>query len=659
MPAVRGVAIVILLLWPAPALGQGWSARWLTGPRAASQLTSADPAARLQAAQTLGRHGDARRAVRALGEALPGERDPRVRSAMVRALVRRGSPDAAPALVQAFSGGRGVDRDVLAAGLGVLRSGEAIEALVTALGDREAAVPARAGLARAGARAIPALLRALTDPATAAQAAHALGAIGDRRATGPLIELSRDPGEPERHAAVVALGRIGDQRAARPLVARTRDESPRVVLAALDALASVGGPAQRQTLRALAGEGSPQQQRLAFRALQACDPRAGAEALAEAVTSDDPTRVRMAADVALESTHPGLVPIVYGLLREGSRADEAASALAEAEDGAGVPVLLAEAGSAPPVGPAATRALAVALRRWEGRVDRASRRAGLAILRGDASPRGLLLRAVARDPDVAAALRTGLASDDATVRASSATALETLGDPDHAADVAAALVVERDPTAFRAQAEAVVTLGARVPVTAVLAQLDDADTAPEAMLVAAHGLERASLRQARELRRRLRRGLRDPDARVRAGAARALAVAGDREAFRALLAVLEEDQTEVRRAAARALEVLAHPDAVEPILELFRLEADPRMREALRDAALAPQRRPPAGFSAAGRQILRIRIASEQGEERAGVPVDVVLEDGRWLRVRTLPSGELFLTDLPYGDADVRIRVAL
>ena len=54
-----------------------------------------------------------------------------------------------------------------------------------------------------------------------------------------------------------------------------------------------------------------------------------------------------------------------------------------------------------------------------------------------------------------------------------------------------------------------------------------------------------------------------------------------------------------------------------------------------------------------GNECLIIRL------DRRGDPepviVEIVLDDGRWLRVPTLPGGELVICDLPAGSADVRL----
>ena len=53
--------------------------------------------------------------------------------------------------------------------------------------------------------------------------------------------------------------------------------------------------------------------------------------------------------------------------------------------------------------------------------------------------------------------------------------------------------------------------------------------------------------------------------------------------------------------------------------------------------------------------VLEARVRTDAGTANERPLVDVLLEDGRWLRMRTLPGGELLLEDLAAGQADVRV----
>ena len=111
-----------------------------------------------------------------------------------------------------------------------------------------------------------------------------------------------------------------------------------------------------------------------------------------------------------------------------------------------------------------------------------------------------------------------------------------------------------------------------------------------------------------------------------------------------------EDETVVRRAAARTLARLSPPDAEATLLRRARVEADDEVRRWLLRSARG------AVPATRGRQVLRFRVVTATPNER--VPVDVTLHDGRWLHMHTLPTGELFLADLPESSANVRVRVA-
>jgi HEAT repeat protein len=267
----------------------------------------------------------------------------------------------------------------------------------------------------------------------------------------------------------------------------------------------------------------------------------------------------------------------------------------------------------------------------------------------------LLLRAVARDGAVRPALERALSSDDAAARALAAQGLEAVGDAGAVRALTAALEHETDDETFRRSTSALASLGGTHPVRPLVARFADEEVAPEAMLLAASELESESRSTRRRVGAALRRALHASEPRVRVGAAWALAVSGDRSAFRALGVALDDREPEVRHAVARALAILREPLA-RPLLEArARIEEDPIVREALVDALELDRRFPAAGLR--GNETLRVRIRTTSGRAHGPVPVDVVLPDGRYLRLRTLASGELILVDLPLGTADVRARV--
>ncbi len=81
------------------------------------------------------------------------------------------------------------------------------------------------------------------DGAVRRRAAKALGATGDARAVGPLIErLAHDTEADVRQIAARALGQLGDGRAVDPLLTATVGDSPVVREGAAHALCALGGP---------------------------------------------------------------------------------------------------------------------------------------------------------------------------------------------------------------------------------------------------------------------------------------------------------------------------------------------------------------------------------------------------------------------------------
>src|SRR5690606_19559792 len=128
--------------------------------------------------------------------------------------------------------------------------------------------------------------------------------------------------------------------------------------------------------------------------------------------------------------------------------------------------------------------------------------------RREDEPRALLLRSIARDPEVIEPLVRALRSDDPALRAVAARGIELSGDPGTSDALARALGEERDPEAFRRMAVAAVTLGAAVPYRAVRGHLIGVEVGPEAMALAAGSAQGWGRREREEVARRLRSALR-------------------------------------------------------------------------------------------------------------------------------------------------------
>lgn len=101
-------------------------------------------------------------------------------------------------------------------------------------------------LARLGKPAVSILIEGLEhrSPGTRQQAAIALGDIGDKKATLPLVDALHNVG----WAAAEALGKIGDPRAQEALLGASRDLDPELRRAARDALAVTSGSEDIRTI---------------------------------------------------------------------------------------------------------------------------------------------------------------------------------------------------------------------------------------------------------------------------------------------------------------------------------------------------------------------------------------------------------------------------
>jgi hypothetical protein len=458
---------------------------------------------------------------------------------------------------------------------------------------------------------------------------------------------------------VAAFDAIAHMRAEAggPFVAAHVDDGERdVSLAAVRALGIVGGPPHVAILESKLAQEDPVIRRAALVALVSLSPTAAIPHLERYAAEGDPAIGPLAVDLVLELRVSAAAALLHGLLREGSRAQEAASALAELEGGSGLAVLVhvAEEG---PAAPFVTRALAVALRHHGSIVEGSVADAARAILAEGEGARGLLLRAIARDASARGDILARLASDDPEARALAALSAEVDPHSSFVEPLLAALAEERDAEAYRRMASALGVLEVSVPAPGLLiARFDDLPTGPEAMALAAVAFVDADRWTQRRLGAAFRRGLRATDTRLRTGAAWALARSGDRGAYRPLSIALDDPAPEVRHAAARALAALSVTALSRPALERrLRVEEDERVRDALRDAVTLGRPFPAAGLR--GDQVLRVRIIPSAGDGASRIPVDVVLPDGRYLRTRTLSSGEILLVDLPSGSADVRVRV--
>lgn len=155
------------------------------------------------------------------------DRDVYNRWAAETALVKMGAPAVKP-LTKALGKDRPYKTRLAAArALGKFRDERAIDPLISTLGDKSHQLGYAAALAlwNKGPEATRRLISALRDrdPAVRANAASALGGMGDKTACMPLIQALTDSDKEVRTCAAEALGYAGDKRSETPLLAVFQD----------------------------------------------------------------------------------------------------------------------------------------------------------------------------------------------------------------------------------------------------------------------------------------------------------------------------------------------------------------------------------------------------------------------------------------------------
>lgn len=601
----------------------------LRGAQTRRRLELGDPSERMVAATALRRIGDARQAVEALERSLAREANGLVRTAIADSLAFHGNPSSSAVLADSFSATPRAGLDAIGRALGSLHAPIGIEALVAGLERADRIRAAREGIALAGVAAVP-LLRRRAKESPSVPVLTALGEIGDVSALPELVAAASHASASIRASAIHALGELGDDRGRNTVRIATGDADASVVNVAWEALAALAGPADAEAL--VAGLARSVHPELLIKALLRVDASRGVAQIVSYASGNDADLALLASTIALEMPRADLVPVLHGLVREGSRREEALSALAEAEGGSGLPVLLQFRSDHD-----AQRAIAVCLRRWP--FGARIRRAGLSALRalpmrGPASARNLVLRALAGDEDVIPLLESRLSDADASIRAWAATGLGLVGESS-AAFIHEALSEEEDIESFRRLVDAALRHDAQIPERVVRRFAGEPHA--QAAIFRSFAQRSVGVRERRRLRRALHDGW-EPTVRA---AVQAIVDLDDRAAIPTLFAAYDRSEdASRRRVIARSLAALgaaASPAA----LRRRRIAYDPLVRLAWS-----------GGGQAQGRRILRFRVEAEQAPE--GVLCLIELPSGEMRLQRTLAGGELFVPDLQAGDADVR-----
>jgi HEAT repeat protein len=486
--------------------------------------------------------------------------------AHVLALVRDGqTADAAAVRLLGWMGG-----DETLAALGELMRNPAVSA---------AAVES---LVRHGERAVPALIDALgaEEYEVRAAAIGALGRIGSRRATEPLVRILDDV--PTAVAVCGALARIGDPAAFEALLARAGHPETAVRLAVVGALNSIGHPEMPARIAGLFESSDPLMRESAVRIAGYFGYRASIGAVLARATDPD-ERVRSAVIEHLPLLDDArVVPMLETALAGGTPKVRAAAAraLARIEPASAMPLLLGAMVDADQwVRYFAARSLGL-LR------DPAAAAALLSAAEADASQPvrvaaleaiGSLGTAVALEPlircaseenvDVAAAalhaigtiggaeatavLQTAARADDPHRRRAAVHALSAAAGEDAVRTLEWLAAADAEPSVADAAFAALAGIAsgssaaAAAAVDSLVSQLADAERAGAALQALAH---LPPLRLAE-----LAAGLRHRNPSVRRRVVDALARHHSREATRLLAAAFDDDDSRVREAAAVAV----------------------------------------------------------------------------------------------------------
>jgi HEAT repeat protein len=572
----------------------------------------ASPLVRAAAAERFAARGDPT-AVDALGKLLL-DTDPQVAVAAAQGLSGMPrQPRARQHLVSGYGGASPAGRAAIAAALdqvGVsLR--EAVEAEARGLWERNvAALGARDLRARAGAaeelgasgrndalgRLVPIVdpgHGGALDPVVAAGAARGLGESGEWSARPHLEALLGEADAELAEVAAHALGRLGDPRASDALAAAGGAEAGRIASATVDALAVL--PEAPEVGIALCDV-----------AMRASDPRLAARAAREARRRDAECPERplvaklgrpgAAAAAAVlgelglkgpvaQSVADRMVPLLDRAPEAGVRA-EVARALAR----------LGGSSAARAVQRRTTEVLARIAERKAIRPEEAEEAGALlgaagVLLLADAEPilldrarddrpeiRAGALEGLARtgSPAALAALSAALSDPSLRVRIAAAEGLGRAGVRGAAALVGAAATADPGTPEWRsALARALGDSGAAEAVPALATLLEGPSAASAAAALSRIGAPDAAAPLVAYLER--------PDAPARAEAVEALAQLAARDAAPVIAALLTDDRPEVRAAAARALGKLRHEQAA-PRLEALRSDYYGRVRRAAVEA---------------------------------------------------------------------------
>ncbi|MEJ5185587.1 MAG: HEAT repeat domain-containing protein, partial [Candidatus Geothermincolales bacterium] len=583
---------------------------------------------RWAAAWSLGEIG--KPAVRPLVQALKDE-EGEVRWKAAWALEKMGR-QVLDSLLDAFAVEEGEAKSKIAMVLGSIGDVRAVRPLVQALGDLDESVRfgARWALQKLGGAVVRSLVKTLEeedDPQARADAAVALGVIGDSSAVPSLVAALSDHDERVREAAERALVEIGDKKAIPSLesLLKTSDERVREhahrVLAGLgwapgdkeeriefllkhgnwDKVLELGEEVIPRIVEALSGHGEDARREVA-RSISASGQRMKARLL-ELLTDEDETIRREASFLAREIADESLFSYLEGAMESDDPVvrKNVALALARVRTPEAVEVLIKAMGDQEDdVAKTASWALGQMGELSAGRLIEALGSPEARVRRGAAWALGVIKDARSVEPLIRA-----LKDTDEKVRKGAAWALGEMGDlaaealskslEDPEIREAVRNILER--IGWEEKEEVAVSAGEEKPE--VSRELTAAPIVREAEEIVTEILDRMGIgEQAREDRAEvlierqdwdgllemgedalpsLVDALKDPDPQIRAKAAWCLGVMGSERAVEPLLEALGDASRDVRLSVAGALKKIGHP-AVEPLIRALR-EGDEELRK--------------------------------------------------------------------------------
>jgi HEAT repeat protein len=437
-----------------------------------------------------------------------------------RALGRIGGKQAADFLLASARDGDARLRRIAAHGLVYLGAAEAMPLLLRALeSDKDADVRAAAASSLGGRRnprAVPALLKAMSDPAEDVRqnAAGSLGTIGHPKATDKLIHAIEQDSRAVREAAVIALGRFDHPKRVGPLLKVVGDGYGPERWYALNGLRE--SKDKRVVAAAVAMLRSPLRwfRRTAIYVLRRVKDRATTPAVLAAL-SDRAIRDQAISCLEVLQDPRAVEPLIRILQRHEPGWRDAISALGGIGDERAKAVL----------------STCLADPREAVRVDAAAALADL------------------DDPRCLACLRAGLGSDDSEVQATAAWALSRSRDPRAVPALLAELRKQGEHVTW-ALCDALGAVKKPEATDALLARGEGAPLTPEEQRSVLYGL---GMTGDPRVLPHLLKALDDGDRRIRLAAVGALGMTGDARVVPHLAKALGDGDRRIRSAAVRGL----------------------------------------------------------------------------------------------------------